>query len=178
MLVEAIVVISCLTLGLCGIEFFRVFYLRSMHAGRLARGGLIAHSMLACEGTTETWIGQKDVGKFRVTTPDPDKEASQGPSNSAATPSGPQSGRVGGLMNKIGGTTGDGKGLLVPMTNTRFSGTGGVDTKNGTLSARKTVFKHDVSARSFVGCGDKIRDGNVGELLSTFKDDVLSLAKK
>lgn len=176
MMVEAVVVISCLTFGLVGIEFFRLFYLKGMTAARLARGGLIAHSMAACEGSTEDWIGQKDLGKFTVSTPSPQDQASQGPSSSAASPSGSESGRVGGLLSKIGGTTGDGKGLLVPMTNTRLAGTAGVQTKRGALSTAKTVFKKDVASRSYVGCGDKIRDGNVQELLNKFKDDVLSMA--
>jgi hypothetical protein len=176
MMVEAVVVISCLTFGLVGIEFFRLFYLKGMTAARLARGGLIAHSMMACEGTTQDWIGQKDLGKFTVSTPNAENQPSQGPSNTSASPSGQESGRVGGIMSKIGGTTGDGKGLLVPMTNTRLAGTAGVETKRGALSTAKTVFKKDVASRSYVGCGDKIRDGNVEEVLNKFKDDVLSMA--
>lgn len=179
MMVEAVVVISSLIVGLCGVEFFRLFYLRAMTSARLARGGLIAHSMMACEGSTEAWVGQKDLRKFTVSTPDATKEPARGTPEQSATPSGSESGFVSGLMDKIGGTTGDGKGLLVPMTNTRFAGKAGVETKRGGMfSPTETVFQANVASRSYVGCGDKVRDGKIKDLIDKFKEDILSMGSR
>ena len=162
-MVEAAIVISMLTLGLMGLMFFRSFYVKELTASRLARASILAYSMSGCDGQVPTdWIGSKDRVDLAVSAPDADSQPATGKdqTNAATTSDSGANGFLSGL-----GLTGDGRGVLNPMTKSSIDGKVTLNSKAGLLSASKTIFKSDVHARSFVTCGEKPHEGNVSTLV-------------
>jgi len=175
-LVEAVIVISALILGLVGLMFFRYFYVKEMMAARLARAGTLAYAMGGCEGTLpKDWIGTKDRVDLTVSQPDPpDSQPSVGKNvNQPATSS--NSDANGFLSGR--GLTGDGRGVLNPITNTRVTGKVKIDSGSGTLSSTKTYFKGDVGARSYVTCSEKSKDGDIGTLVKDLMGKLLGMIR-
>lgn len=163
-MVEAAVVISMLILGLMGLMFFRSYYVKELTASRLARASILAYSMSGCDGQVpKDWIGIKERIDLTVSVPDaPDSQPATGQNqNQAATTS--DSG-ANGFLDGLG-LTGDGRGVLNPITNSKIDGKVTLNSKPGLLSPKKTVFKSDVRARSFVTCGEKPKEGDVGTLV-------------
>src|SRR5262245_56461840 len=87
-ILEAAIVISMLTLGLMGLMFFRTYYIRELTAARLARGAILAHSMVGCEGLhPRDWIGQKDLRQLTANNPNSNSQPAQGQNQSSSTTS-------------------------------------------------------------------------------------------
>jgi len=160
---EAAIVISMLTLGLMGLLFFRSFYVKELTASRLARASILAYSMSGCDDQVPSdWIGRKDRIDLTVSAPDANSQPATGDrvSQGATTSDSGANSFLGGL-----GLTGDGRGVLNPITNSSIDGRVTLNSKAGLLSPSRTVFKSNVQARSFVTCGEKPKDGDVGTLV-------------
>lgn len=173
-MVEAAIVISMLILGLMGLVFFRRFYVKEMMAARLARAGTLAYSMSGCTGTEpKDWIGTKDRVDLTVSAPDaPDSQAANGKDVTQPATSGNSD--ANGFLSGLG-LTGDGLGVLNPITKDGVAGNVKVDSSSGTLSPTKTYFKSDVKARSYVTCGEKPKDGDVGTLVKDLMGKLLGM---
>lgn len=162
-----------LTLCLMGLMFFKAFYIKQLDASRLARGSVLAYSMVGCENELpKDWIGVKDRVDFTVSAPGADSRPATGENQNKSASSGNQD--ANGFLSGLG-LTGDGKGVLNPITNLSLAGKVKLTSKQGLLSSERTIFKNDIAARSFVTCGDPIRAGSVPEVLSNIKDAALSL---
>lgn len=171
---EAAIVIMMLTLGLMGLMFFREFYVKELTASRLARASILAYAMSGCTGQEpKDWIGTKDRIDLNVSRPDSDSQPATGkdPKQAATSSDSGANGFLDGL-----GLTGDGRGVLNPITNSNLDGNVAITTKSGALSPKKTVFKSDVQARSFVTCGEKPKDGDIGVLVKDLMGKLLGLA--
>lgn len=170
-LVEAAIVIAALTLGLMGLMFFRAFYIKQLTASRLARASVLAHSMVGCNGSQpRDWIGRRDLANLTAANPG-------APSNDPAvgqnqTTSASSSGTAGNVLSKLGGVTGDGKGVLNPITDADLTGHVSLSSGGGLLSQKRTVFESNVHSKSFVSCGERVREGNVKEVLRTILGDL------
>jgi hypothetical protein len=173
-MVEAAIVISMLILGLMGLMFFKTLYLKELSAMRLARSSALAYSMTGCQDNVQQpkdWIGRKDLTTLTVRNPDHNKQPATGKEqNEAAKSNGNDKGFASSALGKTGILTDDGKGVLNPIVTTDLSGKVSLDKKE--IIQKKTVFKSDVRSRSWVSCGEKQREGNVGETLSLIKDDL------
>lgn len=173
-MVEAAIVISMLILGLMGLMFFKSLYVKELSAMRLARSSALAYSMTGCEENIQLprdWIGRKDLASLTVKNPDQNKQPATGKDqNEAAKSNGNDKGFASSALGKTGVLTGDGKGVLNPIVTTDLSGKVSLDKKE--IVQKKTIFKSDVRSRSWVSCGEKQREGNVGETLSLIKDDL------
>ena len=164
-MVEAAIVISLLTLGLMGLMFFRYYYVKELTAARLARASVLAYSMGGCDAQEpKDWIGIKDRIDLTVSAPDaPDSQPATGKDvKDAATSS--DSG-ANGFLDGLG-LTGDGRGVLNPITKSHLEGKVAINSKPGLLAPSKTIFKGDVRSSSYVTCGEKPKPGNVGTVVS------------
>jgi len=163
-MVEAAIVISLLTLGLMGLMFFRYYYVKELMAARLARASVLAYSMGGCDGQEpKDWIGTKDRLDLTVSAPDaPDSQPATGKDvNKPATSS--DSG-ANGFLDGLG-LTGDGRGVLNPITKSHLEGKVAINSKPGVLAPSRTIFKSDVRSSSYVTCGEKPKEGNIKTLL-------------
>jgi hypothetical protein len=172
-MVEAAIVISMLVLGLAGLMFFRYFYAKELMAARLARASTLAYAMSGCDGQVpKDWIGTKDRVDLNVSAPDADSQPATGKNvDKAATSS--DSGANGFLSGL--GLTGDGRGVLNPITKTGVDGTVKIDGSSGSFAPSKTYFKGDVKARSYVTCGEKPKDGDIGTLVKDLMGKLVGL---
>ena len=162
-MVEAAIVISMLTLGLMGLMFFRYFYAKELMAARLARASTLAYAMSGCDGDVpKDWIGSKDSVDLTVSAPDADSQPATG--NKVEQGATSSSSEANGFLDGLG-LTGDGRGVLNPITKAGTDGKVKIDSSQGALSPRKTFFKADVKARSYVTCGEKPKDGDIGTLV-------------
>ena len=174
-MVEAVIVISMLILGLMGLMFFRYFYVKELMAARLARASTLAYAMSGCDDgkRPKDWIGIKDRIDLTVSAPDADSQPATGKEvNQPATSSNSD---ANGFLSGLG-LTGDGRGVLNPITKTGVSGKVKIESSSGTLSSSKTYFKGDVMARSYVTCGEKPKDGDIGVLVKDLMGKLLGLA--
>jgi hypothetical protein len=173
-MVEAVIVISMLILGLMGLMFFRYFYVKELMAARLARASTLAYAMSGCEDPVpKDWIGSKDRIDLTVSAPDADSQPATGKDVNQPATSGNSD--ANGFLSGLG-LTGDGRGVLNPITKTGVSGKVKIESKSGTLSSSKTYFKSDVAARSYVTCGEKPKDGDIGVLVKDLMGKLLGLA--
>lgn len=174
--VEAVIVISALTLGLTGIVFFRDSYQKRLGVLRLGRASAIAHAMTGCKANPpREWIGP-DLGSYSTTEPKQDSESAPGSSSqSGATTSDDDGGRSKRLLNKSGTTTSDGEGLLNPITTSEFAGKSRVVANDGSLGGKRTLFEAHPRSRSFVTCGDEVKDGDYDQVLAMIKDEAQAL---
>jgi hypothetical protein len=163
MLVEALIVTSLLILGFMGLVFFRAYYTKTLVATRLARGSILAYSMTGCGDSNHprTWIGNKDLADLTAAAPNQGSQPAQSGTTNPAT----ASDEGGSVLSNLPGLTGDGGGIMNPITMSDLSGRVRVRTSSGTLSPQQTVFDQQVQARSFVSCGDPIRDGEFGDVI-------------
>ena len=171
--VESVIVIAALTLGLTGIVFFRDSYQKRLQVLRLARASAIAHSMAGCKANPpRTWM-RSDLGGYKVT--EARQESSPARGRGAATPpAGDDSGRSKRLLDKTGATSSDGQGLLNPITTTDFAGQSEVQ-EGSRRSRDRVVFRARPRSRSFVTCGDEIKDGDYDKVLEMVKDEAQAL---
>ncbi len=163
MLVEALIVSSLLILGFMGLVFFRAYYTKTLLATRLARGSSLVYSMTGCEDSNHprTWIGNKDLANLTAAAPNGGSQPAQSGTNNPAT----ASEEGGSVLSNLPGLTQDGGGIMNPITMSDLSGRVRLRSSSGTLSPQRTVFDQEVRARSFVSCGDPIRDGDFGDVI-------------
>jgi hypothetical protein len=163
-MVEALIVISLLILGFMGVAFFREFYVKTLVAARLARGSALVHSMTGCGTNNEPaqWIGRPDLANLAAARPNSTQAPASDPNTGANASS---SGKSGQVMSRVPGLSGDGGGIMNPMTTTDLSGRIRARTSDGTLSPERTIFDAEVRARSFVSCGDPVRNGEFSDVI-------------
>ncbi len=171
-LVEAIIVISTLTLGLLGLAFFRDFYIDQIKVSRLARASVIAHSMVGCEQDGKEWIG-RDLGAFTGFDPQQQDQAAAGdPALGASYAPGAGAPPVAGqLLQQAPGTTSGGEGLLNPISTSGVAGQ--VRAAANGANAGGRVFEAVVKSNSYVTCGDEVRKRDVEEVLDMTKDQLM-----
>lgn len=177
-MVEAVIVISLLSLGLMGLVFFKELYIHQLQAQRLARASIIAHGMGGCEANyPEDWLGP-DLGAQDSGIPSRSSSVADGSTDdgrpSAATPDTGSESRAGGFMDGLGQTTSDGKGFLNEMVATELSGQVTV----GTSDPESRPFTAAIRARAHTSCGDPvIRDTSVWDAFGRVKDIMGDLFK-
>jgi hypothetical protein len=170
-LVEAVIVISTLTLGLLGLAFFRDFYIDQIKVSRLARASVIAHSMVGCEQDGREWIG-RDLGAFTGFNPQQQDQAATGDTAASYAPGADAPPVAGQLLEQAPGTTSGGEGLLNPISTSGVAGQVRA-AANGPTGGR--VFEAVVKSNSFVTCGDEVRKRDVEEVLDMTKDQLMML---
>jgi hypothetical protein len=162
--VEALIIVASFTLMFMGMVFFRMLYIHSTITSRLARGGAIAYSMSGCDAVTpKDWIGT-DAKKYNVLPPNPPSSDSV-PTNE--TTQAQNSTEASGATGKIPGL--GGKNFLNPIGEVSDETNVGASTV-GSFGRTKTVFKKHLSPRSYVTCGDIVRDGDFDEVFGYVKD--------
>jgi hypothetical protein len=175
---EAVVVISALTLGLLALAYVRDLYVAQMDVARLTRAAVIAHSMAGCKSNQpRDWLG-KDLGQYTTQGANQDRQSARGKDDGGAA-SGANSAKANNLLQRSGSTSSDGQGLLNPITDAEFGGQAKVTGKEGGRTSRtQSVFLGRVRARSFVSCGDEVKDGDFDRVLGVMKDEISSLLGK
>jgi hypothetical protein len=163
-LVEALMVISFLILGFMGLIFFRELYRKQLTAMRLARASLIAHSMTACrdDSAPVRWLGRADLGRYRAGPPGQQAENASDSSSSHSMSAGQQAGTI---LGRVGGVSGNGRGVVNPITTSEVSGHTSVETGGGLFSRGRRVFEGNLRSRSYVTCSDPVRDGEFTDVL-------------
>jgi hypothetical protein len=161
-MVEALIVISLLILGFMGLVFFRAYYTKTLVATRLARGSILVYSMTGCGDSNRPgqWIGNRDLANLTAAAPGGGSQPAQ-----SGKPPATANGTGGSVLSRLPGLSGDGGGVLNPITISDLTGRVRVHTSSGTLAPERTVFDQQVHARSFVSCGDPIRDGDFGDVI-------------
>jgi hypothetical protein len=173
---EATVVISALTLGLIALAYVRDLYVQQLSVSRLARAAVIAHSMAGCKGNqARQWLA-KDLADYTIEGTNQDRQSARGKDDGPAT-SGGNSVKASNLVQRSGATSSDGKGLLNPITDAEFAGRAKATGKDGNGRTRG-VFSGRVRAKSFVSCGDEVKDGDFDRVLGVMKDEISSLLHK
>lgn len=172
---EAAVVISALTLGLIALIYVRDLYVKELTASRLARAGVIAHSMAGCKtNQPRDWLG-KDLAEYTTQGENQDQQSAR--SKDDASPSA-GSAKASNLLQRSGATSSDGKGLLNPITDAELGGEAKATEKQGAARRDQSVFAGRVRAKSFVSCGDEVKDGDFDRVLGVMKDEISSLLGK
>jgi hypothetical protein len=163
--VEAIIIIASMTMMFMGLVFLRMLYVHAAISSRLARGGAIAYSMSGCDSVApKAWIGT-DAKRFYTVLPP------NAPSNDTATTTEPMatqgSSNATTATNDIPGLSGGGKGFLNPIAEVADSAN--VSSVTGGIAQRRTLFKKHLQPRSFVTCGDVVRNGDFEEVFGYVK---------
>ncbi|HKO46846.1 MAG TPA: hypothetical protein VJV79_03945 [Polyangiaceae bacterium] len=167
---EAAVVISALTFGLIALVYVRNLYVVQLGASRLSRAAVIAHSMAGCEGNQpRDWLA-RDVGDYTTQGANRDRQSARG----GAAARGTNSPKARDLLQRSGATSSDGEGLLNPITQAEFGGQAKASGREG-VSRSQTVFRGQVSARSFVSCGDEVKDGDFDRIMEVLQDEISNL---
>jgi len=171
--VEAVIVIAALTLGLITLCYVRELYVTELGVSRLARASVIAHSMAGCKANLpQEWVG-RDLANFASKGPNQDPASARGKDNTAKVDAADP--RADNLVQKAGGTSGDGQGLLNPITNSEFSGTARASVSAGGGARAKSRFVGQLRAKSYVSCGDEVKDGDFDRVLGVMKDELSTL---
>jgi len=175
---EAVVVISALTLGLIALVYVRDLYVKQLAVSRLARAAVIAHSMAGCKtNQVRDWLG-KDLAEYTPTGENRDSQSARGKDNGTASAAG-DSGKASNLLQRSGATSSDGKGLLNPITDAELGGRATATERQGAnVRTSRTVFSGRVRATSFVSCGDEVKDGDFDRVMGVMKDEISSLLGK
>lgn len=161
-LVEALIVISFLIMGFMGLIFFRAYYTKTLAATRLARGSILVYSMTGCGDSNHpsVWIGTADLASLSAAAPSGGEQPAQsGRPAATATEEG------GSVMSRVPGLSGDGSGIMNPISTSDLTGHVRIFTSGGLLGRDRTAFENGVRARSFVSCGDPIRDGDFSDVI-------------
>jgi hypothetical protein len=166
--VEAVFVISILTLGLMGLAFFRKLYVNELNVQRLARAAALAHAMSGCdEQETEGWIAS-DLSNFTALTPTQESQPAIG-SEPGAIPA-----DAGGFLADNGITTQNGEGIVNRITIADLSGSALVSSAPD-ASGRSTRFEADLRAISYVSCGDEVEKRQYTSVLDMLESQLRGL---
>jgi hypothetical protein len=175
--VEAIIIISSMTLMLLGMVFFRTFYLRQMRASRVARATVMAYSMGGCidkpppqggPGGPSAWAGP-DLDKSATPTGSVGQETRPAeqlkPSPKPADTDAARQGKDGSdkMLKNIPGAPVDGNALF-PVAHMGLEMGASATTKQGVLQTERG-FKSKVRSKSYVVCGEEMRPGNILDLI-------------
>lgn len=170
--VEALVVISALSLCFAALVYFRDLYVRQLSTLRLARGAALAHALAACKGNApEQWLG-RDLVDYRSHTPRQDRTPVRGGAGRGAGVRG-DGGRAARLFGGSGSATSDGEGLLNPITDADVSGQALL--RGPGANGRGTLFQGQARSRSFVSCGEEVKDGDYDQLIPMIRDEAAAL---
>jgi len=180
--VEALIVISALTLGLVGLSFFREVYVRQLVAMRLARASVIAHALAACKANEpKQWVG-RDLDVYTSDAPGAERETARGVAPHASAPpaaaspsGGPDRARAARLIGSSGAGTSDGEGLLNPIATYGFSRVTGQGTRTREPSGAKPSFSQRVGSRSYVSCGEEVKAGQYDQIIPMIRDEAQTL---
>jgi hypothetical protein len=141
----------------------------------LTRAAVIAHSMAGCKtNEPRDWLG-RDLAEYALRGTSQDQQSARGKDGGNETSS-ESSPKARNLLQRSGATSDDGEGLLNPITDAALSGQ--AKTTNGraaALSRGPAVFAGTVHAKSFVSCGDEVKDGDFDRILGVVKDDISNL---
>jgi hypothetical protein len=171
--VEAVIVIAALTLGLIALCYVRELYVTELGVSRLARASVIAHSMAGCKANLpQDWVG-RDLANFSSKGPSQEPASARGKDSAAKVNAADP--RADNLVQKAGGTSSDGQGLLNPITNSEFSGTARASASAGGGARAKSRFVGQLRAKSYVSCGDEVKDGDFDRVLGVMKDELSTL---
>jgi hypothetical protein len=170
--VEALVVISALSLGLSGLVYFRELYLHQLSALRLARAAALAHALAGCKDNTPArWLG-KDLADQRASGSGQDKQSARAGTSSRPVAAG-DGGRAARLFGRSGSATSDGEGLLNPISDADVSALARV---RGLRDGRATtLFEGQARSRSYVSCGEEVKDGDFEQLIPMIRDEAAAL---
>lgn len=170
--VEALVVISALSLGLAALLYFRDLYLRQLSAARLARGAALAHALAACESNAPAeWLG-RDLADYRSLSPRQERQLVRGGTSRGGGVRG-DGGRAARLLAGSGSATSDGEGLLNPITDADVSGRAVLRGQGATRGG--VLFQGQARSRSFVSCGEEVRDGDYDQVVPMIRDEAAAL---
>jgi len=154
-MVEAVVVISIFVLFFMGMMYFEWMYHNKLRVQQLARAGVVAYAMDACQDSNPLQTVQQDLGPAK----DTGSGNSPGDQNDMNPPS---------TKNGIGNSGGDAP-LDDALTKSGFLGdpVAGIrlDTTVATTS-NGPGFSGKVSSTGYLSCGDKQGPGNAGDVFS------------
>jgi hypothetical protein len=170
--VEAVVVISTLSLCFGALIYFRDLYLRQLSTARLARSAALAHALGACKSNSpEQWLG-RDLSDYRSLTPRQQRQPVRGGAGRGAGGRG-DGGRASRLFAGSGSATSDGEGLLNPITDADVSGR--AQLRGGGPTRRGLSFQGEARSQSFVSCGEEVKNGDYDQLIPMIRDEASAL---
>lgn len=167
-MVEAIIIIASFAMMLVAMVFFRTLYINSVKISLLARAGGIAYSMSGCKDVTpKDWIA-KDArqGVYTILPPNPPQNEQAGDKGVGSS----SSQTATSTTKNIPGVSG-GSGFLNPIAEVSDATKVTSSTKSGGVFARRrTLFSQRLQPRSYVTCGDIVRNGSFDEVFDYVKD--------
>ena len=167
-LVEAVIVISTLTLGLMGLSFFRKLYVNELRVQRLARAAALAHAMSGCdEQETEHWIA-RDLSNFAAVAPTQETQPALG-NESAGIPADASS-----FLDQNGVTTQNGEGIVNRITIADLSGSAAISSAPD-ATGNSARFEADLRAISYVSCGDTVEKRQYTSVLDMLESQLRGL---
>jgi hypothetical protein len=164
--VEAVIIVTTMTLFFMAIIFFRSVYVKKVRTQSLARASAIAYSMGGCENNDPTaWAGRDLGGNAASSRTDEEQIPKQNPEGYTPEPkpTGDGTEKAEGIMDKLP-QTGNDDSILNPVARIGLADEASVTTRDGALGPRRG-FTHAVTARSHVSCGDVVRDGDFDEIV-------------
>jgi hypothetical protein len=165
-LVEALIIIASMSMMFLAMVFFRVLYVNSMIISRLARAGGIAYSMSGCKDIApKDWIARDAKPDYTILPPNPPANEQAG--DKAVGTAGSQTATS--TTKNIPGMSG-GSGFLNPIAEVSDLTKVSSSTKPGLIAARRTIFSRRLQPRTFVTCGDIVRNGSFDEVFDYVKD--------
>jgi hypothetical protein len=166
--VEAVIVISTLTLGLMGLAFFRKLYVNELHVQRLSRAAALAHAMSGCdEQATEDWI-EKDLSNFASVAPTQETQPALG-----TEPGGIPSDALS-FLDQNGVTTQNGEGIVNRITIADLSGSAAISSAPDATGS-STRFEAELRAISYVSCGDTVEKRQYTSVLDMLESQLRGL---
>lgn len=152
--VEAVIIISCFVLFLIGLLFFRDLFLKKLRLARVARASAIAYSMGGCTDNDPSAWAKADLGGGNNA--GTGRNNQQQPTRESQPVTGSQE-----AQNIVRGLPGTGTddSVLNPIGSVKLGG------RVETRSRSGPGFASDQSWSSHVTCGDKVRDGDFGEIV-------------
>ena len=160
--VEAVIVISFFILALIGLMYFRSLYTKKLQAMWLARSTALVYSMGACktaDNEPDRWI-DSDIGSLNPPQ-EPQSDTEPAGSGASGTPQDQTTESKAVLESgHLGSLSSDGTKILNEITVATFSGEARVTKYHAASDTRKPIFSKEVSSKSYISCGEEVRDGN------------------
>ena len=159
-LVEAVVVISLMVMFFLGMVYFRALYVQKLRVQRLARSATVAFAMNACQGGDAIAPVRSDLGNATDHGSGSQAGDTKNAINAGSAP--PSVGQNGGnpIGNALAKSGFAGDPIATVVLQARGSGT------SQSQSGQTLGYQSTVSSTSYIGCGDRQRDGDFNEALS------------
>jgi hypothetical protein len=158
--VEAVIIVSTMTLIFMAVIFFRQVYVKKVRTQSLARAAALAYSMGGCENNDPTaWAG-RDLGDAAPSARTDDQQI---PKDQSTPVTGQDSEKAAGIMRGLPATGSD-DSFLNPIARVGLATEASVTTRDGALGRRRG-FEQSITARSHQSCGDVVRDGDFEEIV-------------